>query len=152
MKIKFISEILDNGEIKSIRLPQGANNPEEGYNDETQCHIVYIRQEIDNKPKFMETHYYSFLSNSFVQRPEKPNRLATWENGEWVCSKETFLTLVRPERDKKLFLSDWTQMPDSPLTTEEKLQWARYRQALRDFPSTINIERSLEHLQWPPQP
>jgi len=31
--------------------------------------------------------------------------------------------------------SDWTQMPDSPLTDEQRQAWATYRQALRDFPS-----------------
>lgn len=30
---------------------------------------------------------------------------------------------------------DWTQVPDSPLSTEEKVQWAAYRQAWRDITS-----------------
>jgi hypothetical protein len=29
--------------------------------------------------------------------------------------------------------SDWTQLPDVPLTEEQKAAWATYRQALRDF-------------------
>jgi len=39
-------------------------------------------------------------------------------------------------QDKKLTIlrdTDWTQMPDSPLTTEKKAEWATYRQALRDI-------------------
>jgi hypothetical protein len=50
---------------------------------------------------------------------------------------------VRSIRNMKLNLSDWTQLPDAPLTTEQKTQWETYRQALRDvteqegFPSTI---------------
>jgi hypothetical protein len=31
--------------------------------------------------------------------------------------------------------SDWTQMPDSPLSDEDKAAWATYRQALRDLPA-----------------
>jgi len=40
------------------------------------------------------------------------------------------------ERDKQLAASDWTQVPDSPLSDEKKEAWRVYRQALRDFPNT----------------
>ena len=43
---------------------------------------------------------------------------------------------LRIYRDTRLALSDWTQMPDSPLSDEKKQAWANYRQALRDLPST----------------
>jgi len=43
---------------------------------------------------------------------------------------------MRAQRDACLVASDWTQMPDSPLTDEQRQAWATYRQALRDFPST----------------
>ena len=33
---------------------------------------------------------------------------------------------------------DWTQLPDSPLSAEEKAAWAEYRQLLRDLPGTID--------------
>ena len=33
--------------------------------------------------------------------------------------------------------SDWTQVTDTPLPEEVKQEWARYRQALRDFPAMI---------------
>lgn len=32
-----------------------------------------------------------------------------------------------------LLNSDWTQLPDSPLSAEKKAEWAAYRQALRDL-------------------
>jgi len=40
---------------------------------------------------------------------------------------------IREERKILLIESDWTQMPDSPLTEEQKAEWATYRQALRDM-------------------
>lgn len=46
---------------------------------------------------------------------------------------------LRYTRDKLLSECDWTQMPDSPLSEEKKLEWATYRQALRDLPSTVDI-------------
>jgi hypothetical protein len=43
---------------------------------------------------------------------------------------------MRHHRDTLLSASDWTQMPDSPLTGAQREAWATYRQALRDFPAT----------------
>jgi len=43
---------------------------------------------------------------------------------------------MRQIRASLLAASDWTQMPDSPLTAEQRQAWADYRQALRDFPAT----------------
>jgi hypothetical protein len=43
---------------------------------------------------------------------------------------------MRYQRGRFLAASDWTQMPDSPLTAEQKQAWADYRQTLRDFPAT----------------
>lgn len=36
------------------------------------------------------------------------------------------------KRNRLLYASDWTQIPDVP--SEDKLAWAAYRQALRDLP------------------
>lgn len=40
-------------------------------------------------------------------------------------------------RDNYLALSDWTQLPDAPITSEKKQEWLEYRQALRDITSTF---------------
>jgi hypothetical protein len=39
---------------------------------------------------------------------------------------------VRSERDRRLQACDWTQLPDVPLTPEQKAQWVSYRQSVRD--------------------
>ena len=48
------------------------------------------------------------------------------------------------KRNRRLEASDWTQVPDSPLSAEKKAEWATYRQALRDipqqFPSDVDKE------------
>ncbi|NDG64706.1 MAG: hypothetical protein EBY29_14785 [Planctomycetes bacterium] len=36
----------------------------------------------------------------------------------------------------ELFNSDWTQIPNNPLTPEYSAEWATYRQSLRDFMAT----------------
>lgn len=40
---------------------------------------------------------------------------------------------VRAVRDSYLLETDYTQLPDAPFTTEEKVQYAEYRQYLRDY-------------------
>tara|TARA_R110000744_G_scaffold374087_1_gene486657 strand:- start:262 stop:600 length:339 start_codon:yes stop_codon:yes gene_type:complete len=63
----------------------------------------------------------------------------------------TFQTL-RTIRGILLSSSDWTQFPDSPLTTAKKTEWATYRQALRDAPETYSDATSLDAIIWPTKP
>jgi len=42
----------------------------------------------------------------------------------------------REERNALLAASDWTQANDSPLSAEKKVEWATYRTALRNLPSS----------------
>jgi hypothetical protein len=46
---------------------------------------------------------------------------------------EWWLERMRIHRDRLLAASDWTQTADAPVN---KVAWAAYRQALRDFPTT----------------
>jgi len=56
----------------------------------------------------------------------------------------------REQRDKLLRESDWTQISDYSLVTEEeKVLWAEYRQELRDLPETYP---NSEDIVWPSQP
>lgn len=46
------------------------------------------------------------------------------------------LRQMRTQRDRLLAASDFTQVPDSPLTAAKREEWRLYRQALRDLPET----------------
>ena len=59
---------------------------------------------------------------------------------------------LRAIRDRTLAWCDWTQFNDSPLTDSEKAEWATYRSALRDFPSTNANVTSMEDVVWPTKP
>lgn len=64
---------------------------------------------------------------------------------EWVPhvvkeSLESKLEKIRIRRDMLLTKSDWTQIPDAQLTTEQADAWKVYRQSLRDLPSTIDAD------------
>lgn len=47
---------------------------------------------------------------------------------------------VISKRNRKLLASDWTQLPDCPLSDSKKQEWAVYRQALRDIPQRVPDE------------
>lgn len=45
---------------------------------------------------------------------------------------------IRDIRNKKIQESDWTQLPDSPITGSKLTEWESYRQSLRDITSQPN--------------
>jgi hypothetical protein len=57
----------------------------------------------------------------------------------------------RETRNQLLSDSDWTQMPDSPLTDEAKALWVTYRTALRNLPDHANWP-DLADADWPTKP
>ena len=63
--------------------------------------------------------------------------------------KQQNLTALRQLRQRYLQDSDWTQMPDSPLSAEKKTEWQTYRQALRDITLTAT---SCSDVVWPAEP
>lgn len=64
---------------------------------------------------------------------------------KWIDGEHTFVSYeqtqldeweldgVRMKRNELLTKSDWTQIPNNPLTSEQQLEWADYRQRLRDM-------------------
>ena len=102
------------------------------------------------------THYVK--NGSIVEYPERPSDDHEFDFilEQWVDTKtddiraQEALEALRRERNIKLAMSDWTQLPDSPLNEEQKAAWAEYRQALRDIPNTGGFEQNL--IQWPQPP
>jgi len=66
--------------------------------------------------------------------------------------EEVLDRLIRARRLFELANSDWTQTLDAPLTAEAKAEWATYRQALRDLPSTFANATCPEDITWPLRP
>jgi len=63
-------------------------------------------------------------------------------------SAEELIWTIRIKRQALLAACDWTQMPDVPLTQEQKQAWEVYRQQLRDFPATCDTVNPV----WPVMP
>ena len=57
--------------------------------------------------------------------------------------------IVREKRNGLLQETDWTQLNDCPLTTEQVTAWANYRQQLRAVPQQ---EVEPENVVWPTKP
>lgn len=56
---------------------------------------------------------------------------------------------VRNQRNQLLSDSDWTQIPDSPLSESDKTAWATYRQQLRDLSAASGFPYTMT---WPAEP
>jgi len=70
---------------------------------------------------------------------------AAWELAEeW---KE-----IRKQRTRLLLESDWTQSGDSPLTTQKKSDWAKYRTSLRTLPEDQSSKTKYSDITWPTKP
>ena len=63
------------------------------------------------------------------------------------------LNLLRKERTHLLKITAWTQINDSPLSTDVKKEWEDYRKELRDLPAAqpANLS-SIDDVVWPTQP
>ena len=59
--------------------------------------------------------------------------------------------MVRSIRTGLLSACDWTQVPDAPLSPEQKAAWLAYRQALRDLP-TEQPNATRDTVVWPQEP
>jgi hypothetical protein len=67
-------------------------------------------------------------------------------------NNEETLAILRGQRNKLLTQSDWTQIPDSPLSDSKKTEWATYRQTLRDLPATYSSITNINQVTWPTPP
>lgn len=61
----------------------------------------------------------------------------------------TVAAIAKNNRDVLLYESDWTVMPDSPLSEAKLTEWKAYRQALRDIPQQPGFP---DNIQWPEVP
>ena len=89
--------------------------------------------------------------------PNTPGILEVFTEEDYIAAKEFEMTarieraerVAREERNKLLERSDWTQMPDSALSDEDRLAWQVYRQDLRDI---SNQEKFPNEINWPVAP
>ncbi len=67
---------------------------------------------------------------------------------------------VRGTRNGLLSSSDWTRLDDNGISADKKVEWATYRQQLRDLPATVTaasiafkaLADDSNHSSWPTKP
>ncbi len=101
---------------------------------------------------FVDLNKYYAYGGELVPMPPKPSEFHIFDytTKQWIDSRtpETEWPLVRAKRDRLLQQSDWAALPDVPLTTEKRAEWAVYRQALRD----VTLQPDPFNITWPLQP
>lgn len=92
---------------------------------------------------------WKILKTELAEKQAEYTEVANWcnENGYHIEDDGTYYKVVknseptqvqkeqkvRNVRNQYLQAYDFTQLPDAPFTSEEKLQYAQYRQYLRDY-------------------
>lgn len=139
------------GVVVSVQQPTYENQLTEGWNGEV--YVKEISPEMDTS-EVLADFYWNFEDSALVAYPSpRPGPFWYWESGEWVKYPNEYLDALKKQRNLKLSASDWTQIPDSPLTTEQRAAWATYRQALRDLPANLTGEEvTVEDAPWPTPP
>lgn len=67
----------------------------------------------------------------------------------WKEQPETVKALLRPERNRLLAESDWTQLNDSPISEDKLAAWSAYRQYLRDLTDEIDANGEVDFPEKP---
>ena len=102
-----------------------------------------------NNPPTLEKGQEAFL-DGYVKNDD-----GDWEwNYAVVTLDQNYLTNlhIRHQRDTLLRDTDWSVLPDSPLSADNKAAYETYRQALRDLPSAYPEVKSPEDVTWPTAP
>jgi len=91
---------------------------------------AYIDGAVDDSNFYIE-------NNLPVEIPEQPSQYSVFDfvTKQWVLDQNMAVVDVSKNRQRLLYATDWTQIPNGPLTTAQQQAWATYRQELRDIPS-----------------
>ena len=88
----------------------------------------------------------------------------TWDNGTTPIPKadiEAQIPIVefdmamedlRAKRNKDLQDSDWTQLPDNTLTSEQRNAWMQFRTELRNITDGLTTVEQVNNVDYPDKP
>lgn len=72
-----------------------------------------------------------------------------YDNKQWIANEGAAKEVCLKKRKELLLNSDWTQLPNGPLSSEQQTAWATYRQALRDITAQTGYPTEIV---WPAHP
>jgi len=132
--------ILSDNSIITARgfIPENALAEVPDWVDKEDYPFLYAEQELNQETQ--ELVWVVKFNESAANQSEAEAEIAA-EERKWAE--------LRLERNKKLSACDYTQLPDSPFSSEQIAEWALYRQELRDLPDNVlDIDNAI----WPSQP
>jgi len=96
------------------------------------------------------THRIDVESGLPVALPPQPSPHHRFDYNamEWALDAGSAWAAVRRQRETLIAATDWTALPDSPLTPEQRSSFIEYRQALRD----ITDQPDPTNIVWPTPP
>lgn len=160
--VRFIVKVLTGtGEIYDVTTPPGEirEDLQEGVvsGSDPELEIFHILtddvtfQELQSW-EIKERYYRE--SNTWAFRGAPPTGYHNWNttSNTWVLNSEEMWSYIRGLRTLKLQGSDWTQLRDSKLTSEQLTAWQIYRQDLRDIPYDYSNVTSVDDITWPTPP
>lgn len=114
-----------------------------------------IESQVGQGESFIEGEFddvtYYIENDAAVEIPPQPSQYSTFDfaTKQWVLTPDRAMSDVAIKRNKLLFSSDWTQIPNNPLTSQQQADWATYRQQLRDVTSQSGYPYNVV---WPVAP
>lgn len=122
------------------------------YNPET----GYYEGESEAYESPLEPGEFLLPAHSTPHAPDfQEGKIPKWNGEDWELVdlpapvQPDLAAIARTQRNALLFSSDWTQLPDAPLTAEQKADWTAYRQALRNITASPDFP---ENIVWPIAP
>lgn len=107
-----------------------------------------LAQIYPNNPE-MQTRYNEYIIPDDKDVLDNSQKYVV-ENGVCVLKQLTtdeLLAKIREKRDSLLKQCDFTQLPDVPLTDAKKEEWKIYRQQLREFPKSCDVNNPIFPIQ-----
>lgn len=108
------------------------------------CYVYYGEVDVGSQ-------YHNLATDEPADKgtPPADGYMFDYTTKSWVPNTSYLDAKARYERSQLLQASDWTQIPNSPLTTAQQTAWATYRQALRDIPAQSGYPVNIT---WPTAP
>ena len=118
---------------------------------ELQCHHWPTGDTVSYVSGSYSSQLYRVVAGVPVPLPACPGQYYVWDYivNEWVADTTTAAAAATTQRNDLLSASDWTQIPNGPLTALQQQAWATYRQQLRDITDQPGYPMTIE---WPVAP
>ena len=111
-----------------------ASGPDSGWMTQNNAKFVLATKSFDATTQRIES-VEPYVEGDYVYSVRVVELTSQETTNRANAINEQVATSKRSERNRLLTNTDWTQVTDSPLSSDKKTEWANYRTALRDLPT-----------------